>query len=176
MKTIKQNENKNLKDFEKIAVNFRPKIMRLVKNFGFNNELCEDLTQEIFLKVVEKISLFKGQSKLESWIYSIAINHCINFKKKYNRVKLDYLLSLDTISKNETPEKDYLKKELGSVLKEHIAALPEKIKAVFHLYNFKGLSQKEIAMQLNIPTGTVWSRMNSAKKILRDKLAAYYPA
>lgn len=69
-----------------------------------------------------------------------------------------------------TPEKDLINKELILSIHEAVSALPEKLKMVIIMYEFDKIPHKEIAATLQIPIGTVWSRLNKAKIILRDKL------
>ncbi len=79
--------------------------------------------------------------------------------------------SLVTIGTNETPEKIYSSKERQRIILKAVDKLPKKLKEVIILYEFEDYSYEKIAQKLNIPQGTVKSRINSARNILKQELA-----
>lgn len=166
------NTNNYLKYLEEILPSFEKKLRSLIFAFKIYSDIAEDLKQDILLKAIEKINTFESRSKLESWIYRIAINHCINYKRKKSEMATDCIDSFtdDSNTFNLNPEKKYLTEEKSKLLHNSISILPERLKEIVVLYNFKNLSEKEIAVKLDIPLGTVWSRMNKAKYLLKEKL------
>ena len=171
MNEVKTSAN-HLKYLEEILPDFEKKIRSLIFAFKIYNDTADDLKQDILLKAIEKIETFESRSKLESWIYRIAINHCINFKKKKSEVVTDCIDSYsdDFTRLNLNPEKKYLNEENSKSLHEMVSMLPKRLKDIVILYNFNNMSQKEIAAKLDIPLGTVWSRMNKAKCLLKEEI------
>lgn len=152
-------------------------IFQIAHKFTGNRAQTEELCQEVLVKIVKGINKFKGESRLQTWIYSVTTNHCINYRKKqkitvFHRKEIHENTSNTLLFNGEmaTPVKELINKELNLSIHEAVNTLPEKLKTVILLYEFEKIPHKEIAATLQIPVGTVWSRLNKAKIILRDKL------
>ncbi|RPJ83580.1 MAG: sigma-70 family RNA polymerase sigma factor [Acidobacteria bacterium] len=134
---------------------------------------AEDLCQEVLCKVTQKISGFRGESKVRTWIYSTAVAHCIDHRRR-RRPPVE---SLETGAARrsapgvEDPESSVLVLERAAVVHTAVNSLPDELKTVVLLYDFQDLSHREIAQQLGIPEGTVWSRLHKARVVLREKLS-----
>lgn len=152
------------------------KLHGLINNFKFEKYQMDDIFQDILVKALEKIHTFRGKSKLETWIYSIAINYCINYKKRKQELSVDYIDTLyEKQSGDNCPLSDaYIKKDLHKRINRIIKNLPPKFRSIISLYYFENVRQEQIAERLGIPLGTVWSRMNTVKNMLRTQLADYY--
>ncbi len=157
-----------------MVANYRRMIFNIAYAFTFDRMDAEDLTQDILIKAIENIHKFEGRSQLKTWIHSIAVFHCINYKKKKSSaftVGLDEDLCLPCTL--DHPERDLMKKELVRNLYHAVSSLPDKLRAVIVLYAFRRLSHKEISSILDIPEGTAWSRLNKARLLLREELSRY---
>ena len=148
------------------------KIKKIIKNFtGFYDE---DLEQEVYIKTFKNIDKYNEQNKFSSWIFKITANVCKDylksksFKMKKNTDNSDEELS--KISSNNTPDKVYSLKERQKITLKAINSLPVKLKKTLILYEFEDYSYEQIAKKENIALGTVKSRINSARKILKEKL------
>jgi len=134
---------------------------------------AEDLCQEVFCKVTQKISGFRGESKVRTWIYSTAVAHCIDHRRR--RRPPVQSLETDTVRYSapgiENPESSVLVLERAAAVHTAVNSLPDELKTVVLLYDFEDLSHREIAQQLEIPEGTVWSRLHKARMVLREKLS-----
>jgi len=147
-----------------------------------NNEDAENVLQETFLKVLESLHTFKGESSLSTWIYRIATNFALMRlrKRKTQFVSLDDYpidVSMDFRDFNQSISNDPLQAllnyELRDVLNTAIEKLPLKFKSVFVLKDIEGLSLNEISEMLNMSLPAVKTNLHRARLFLRDQLAEY---
>lgn len=159
---------------------------RMVYNLALrlvgNEEDAENILQETFLKVLESLSTFKGNSQLSTWIYRIATNfalmHLRSKKKTFvsiDEYPLDEMQNFESFyQKNEEdPLKNVINSELREHLSEAIEQLPPKFKTVFVLKDIEGLSLKEISSMLSMSLPAVKSNLHRARVFLRNKLVNY---
>lgn len=125
-----------------------------------------DLTQQVFLQVFRKIHQFAGESKLETWLYRLATNEALQHLRKRKR--------RGTASLEYEPESDYIddrrRKEAREVLEQALDRIDPTLRSIFMLREVEGLSYDQIAEVVDIPAGTVGSRLNRARRELRQKL------
>ncbi len=177
---IKERQIADTVAFDRIVDLHRKQIYGLAYQLTGNHEDADDISQEVFIRAYRSIGKFGGKSKLSTWLYRIAVNLSINHLKKESRhahilpneeilgSKVDSLISSWT-----SPLEDVEAKELAQQVKEAIESLPAEEKVIFILRVHQELSYKEIARTLNCPIGTVMSRLNRARRRLRDKLRDY---
>lgn len=152
---------------------------KLLFNFALrrldNEQEVEDILHELFLSLWNKREQFNEDTLLAPYLYSSARYQIINIFSKRN-LSARYLDSFNNYLNQEltVEETDYLirHKELSILIENEIAALPEKMQAVFRLSRDTGYSRKEIAEALNISEETVKSHMHHALKILKARLGA----
>ncbi len=133
----------------------------LIYNLAFRmvgkTEEAEDLTQEIFIRLLDKVSLWRGEAKFSTWLYRLAINHCRDHLRR---------LRLETSEMNETlsdphpgPEQVTETREVRRLIENALIKLPVDFRAVVYLRDFACFSYSEIASILEIELGTVKSRL-----------------
>lgn len=149
------------------------KIRQIIKNF--TGEYNEDIEQEVYIKTYKNLEKYSEQNKFSQWICTIAANLCRDYLrsakfKVQNQTTSDEEI-LNNIANKKTPEKEYSSKERQKLILKEIEALPKKMKQVVILYEFEDYSYEKIAHKLKIPEGTVKSRINNARKILKEKLS-----
>lgn len=145
-----------------------------------NPEEAADTVADAFVRVNNAIKNFKGQSSFSTWLYRIITNCYLDRKKKEkNRltVSLDAPINQgeDEVSREiedpgRTPDEDVIRLEREAVLQRALAKLPEFQKAMIVMYHAEQLSYEEIAEALDLPLGTVKSRLNRARLSLRELL------
>jgi RNA polymerase sigma factor (sigma-70 family) len=125
---------------------------------------AEDALQEIFVQVYKSLSGFDpGKAAFTTWLYRVTFNHCLNQRRK----KGPFTLPLEDISpalKSEFPGAQMAEEE---IIQQAIAKLTDKQRAIVILRYFWDLSYAEIAQIMDVPLGTVKSRLNLALKTLR---------
>ncbi|MFB6801978.1 sigma-70 family RNA polymerase sigma factor [Peribacillus butanolivorans] len=146
-------------------------ILQLVYSYVKNLTVAEDLTQEIFVKCYKALPTYKKQSKLRTWLWKIAINHCKDYLKSWYRRNIEYTVDervepQATVSVEET----ILKLDEDQMLSHTVMNLPIKYREVIYLFYFQELSIKEISEMTGISQGTIKTRMRRAKAMLKEKL------
>lgn len=141
----------------------------------------EDLAQEVFFKVYKSIRKFDQKRSFSTWIFTIANNHCIDYlrKKRLQAVSLDVPLFPHSDGKEirlEIPDEEYEPEQVferthaqEEVLKA-IDSLPEQYSLVLKLRHLKGYTYEEIGAILDLPLGTIKSRIYRARKELKEML------
>ena len=144
---------------------------------GDQNEAM-DVVQESFIKCFRSVSRFEGKSKLSTWFRRIVTNTALDhLRARRHRRERDGHEALDAVAqersadKTPRPEEAAEANELDAMLKQAIARLPEAQRQVLTLFAHGGLTYAEIAEELDIPVGTVMSRLHHARRQLREALA-----
>jgi RNA polymerase sigma-70 factor (ECF subfamily) len=125
-----------------------------------------DLTQEIFLRIFNGIRKYRGTAPLSTWIYRIAINECLRYRRKRSPVVWDEANG-EPICESAGPERIV---ENVDLLDQALESLDEPLKAIFLLREMEELSYDQIAEVLGIPAGTVASQLNRARQKLQSFL------
>jgi RNA polymerase sigma factor (sigma-70 family) len=141
---------------------------------------AEDVAQEVFIEIIESIHHFKGESRLFTWIYRIAITHSLEVVRKRKRKKrFGFMVRLFQGEATE-PEVDVPhfvhpgvqleNKERAAILFKAIDDLPENQKIAFTLHKIEDLSYEDIAKVMNVTLSSVESLIHRAKLNLQKKL------
>ncbi|HAN79298.1 MAG TPA: hypothetical protein DCQ31_16785 [Bacteroidales bacterium] len=131
-----------------------------------NVQEAEDVLQEVFVKIFERIFQFTGEGSFEGWLRRIAVNTALTYIQKEKKHKFHSDVSELQQADESEPELDFTPEELMSVLTD----LPDGYRTVFNLYAIDGLKHKEIAEQLNIDINTSKSQYSRARKLIMQKL------
>ena len=161
----RMNEHK----LNELYVEYKKKVYPLALSYVKDHYLAEDLSHEILVKCYLNRQKFKGECSFHSWMYRIAINHCIDFLRKSNR-RGDLLHEdIEVFHDVErcTPESEVLTLCGQEELRIKLKQLPPKYAEVISLYYFKDQSLKEIEHQLNIKLSTIKTRLFRGKQKLR---------
>jgi RNA polymerase sigma-70 factor (ECF subfamily) len=140
-------------------------------SFFRNTEDASDFTQEVFLKVYRNLAHFEGRSRFSTWLYKIAYNTALNNitrKKEYHS-----LAEEENIPDGDTPERKLLRNLAREAVLEAVEALPGRFRICVDLFFFYDRTYQEIEAITGYPVNTIKSHVFRAKKILREKLAAY---
>ena len=171
--------------FNEIVSRYKNKVFNFVNRMVHGAADAEDLTQEIFVRAYLSINSFQGRASLNTWLFRIATNICIDYNRKHSRLKgLATSLQRDDQSEDgecelQIPDEKFdpqrlaLNRELGDQLQQAMNSLPEKHRAVVLLHDVEGLAYEEIAGIVDCPVGTVKSRLFNARMALRQKLGPY---
>lgn len=162
---------------------YQDRIFTLVLGQIQSREDAIDLTQEVFVRAHSKLESFREDSLFYTWLYRIALNACIDFRRRRGRVPEPFSLDADLRTEmgyepsddraHMNPELALENKELGRYLRECIQMLPEVLRLAVILHDVEGLPQKEIARIMNCPLGTVKSRIQRGRYELREKIEIF---
>ncbi|QDT31984.1 MULTISPECIES: RNA polymerase sigma factor [Thalassoglobus] len=125
-----------------------------------------DLTQQIFLKVFQKISQFEHQSQFQTWLYRLATNECLQHLRSRARNR-EFSADVDVAAKTSDSTMGLDDCEL---LEMAMNRLDPDLRMIFQLREIEMLNYAELAEVLQISEGTVGSRLNRARKLLREHL------
>lgn len=140
-------------------------------------ENTEDLFQEVMIKVFQNLSKYNPVYSFNTWIYTIARNHCVNYlkKRKLRTVNIENETINDlTLSWSNSPETKTLNKEFYHTIDEILNKLNENSRQIAFLYFLEGMKNSEISQIIDIPIGTVKSRLHSIRKTLKKELEKYH--
>jgi len=160
--------------FRELIRRYQRYILNLVyRTIGDTND-AEDIAQEVFIKVYKSIRGFKGESKFSTWISKITVNLCMDkLREKAKNKEEDIEEEVwNTFAQpvNFNPEVMAERHELQETIKKAIESLPEELRVAFVLRELEDFSYDEIGEMLNIPIGTVESRIYRARMKLRSYL------
>ena len=138
-----------------------------------DRDLAEDLVQETFYYALKNFHQLRDQAKCKYWLFSILRNLFLKtVEKRKNWVEIEFDAVCESLhdSNQMNPEHDFLLKELKNNIQFALDTLDERLKFPVFLFYFEGRAYKEIADILNIPMGTVMSRIARAKVYLKREL------
>lgn len=161
-----QNGSFNL--FRLIVERYEDKVFSMGMRFFYNHDDSQDFTQDVFLKIYDRIHQYREIAPFKFWLVKLAYNHGINMKKKERG---DHELNESILlSKGPTPDISHIKNEIRELITDEIAKLPERYRICLDFYFFFGLKYNEISNITGYPVNTIKSDVLRAKNILRQKL------
>ncbi len=169
--------------FDELVERYHGKIYGLTYNMTSNREDAEDLTQDIFVKAYQALPRFKGNSSFYTWLYRIAVNKTINYRKKRNRKRamsldqFDHEIKLDDVyhdlASKGSPLRHLSLSELQKKLNEALQNLSEKHRTVVVLHDMQGIPHEEIAKMVGASVGTIRSRLFYARRQMQAELSEF---
>ena len=139
-------------------------------SLGGDEQLASDVTQQVFIKLMTRISQFRGDSEFATWLYRLVVNTCRDEQRKERRwVPLaDSVFMTATVKQTQTAQ--YASKELARQVQRALGELKPKLRWPILLRYVEGLSYEEIGKVLGCSKGTVASRLNRGHSALGRKL------
>ena len=147
-----------------------PGVVRVVFRLCGDARLAEDMAQEAFLRAWINLSSFHPQSSIRNWFYRIAVNAALDVLRRRPEETLEDEATQMLPDQKTSPEVAMIEKEGMTQVQQAIQSLPEAARSVLILREYGELSYQEIANVLNVPVGTVMSRLNYARNRLRELL------
>lgn len=151
--------------FDEIFHEFRERVLSVCLHIVGNRSDAEDALQEVFLIVFRGLRRFRGESRLSTWIYRIAIRTAFRVRRRPSAQPLEFEPATETRDPS-------LQRERSRQILAALACLSADHQSVIALFALEGLSHREIAETLGIAEGTVWSRLHLARKKLAAELRA----
>jgi len=147
---------------------------RLVINVAYRAlgelSLAEDVAQEVFLKVYKALPGYRHEKPFKHWLHRVAANAVTDaLRRRRPMVSLDGM-EQPPASRESDPMDVATRHDLQKAVRQAIASLPSHYRDTIALQAFGQLSYEEIAQTLDVPLGTVMSRLNGAKRLLRERL------
>ncbi len=162
--------------FEQLLDLYGGRVHSLVRRYIDHVSDAEDVTQEIFCDLYRTIGKFRGDSALGTWIFRVVVNHCLKYRQRRKpdtETIEDRERDLVSSDWHVDPAQSALKKDLAGHVHSAIRGLSPPHYDVVVLCELQGLTYQECATVLEIPVGTVKSRLFNAIKKLRESLGSY---
>jgi RNA polymerase sigma-70 factor, ECF subfamily len=174
--------------FRMLVERYQRKVYAVALGMLKDKEEAMDVSQEAFVKVYKYLDHFKGDSSFYTWLYRITVNVCIDVLRKRggagrpSDVEFDEAVQHDLAEANigalgtrlgTNPQKSALRRELAEKIQEALEQLPEKHRAILLLREIEGMSYEDLARILEIPKGTVMSRLFHARAKVQKILTEY---
>ena len=177
---LKATQNKNQQAFTELMDRYKDSIYFMLLKMINNKDDAEDLTIEAFAKAFKNLHRFKKDFTFSTWLFRIATNNSIDFirKKKLETFSLNTGLrdedgeavTIDVEDKNLDPQEEAIKSQKKELIQMFVTKLPAKYQRLVRLRYFQELSYEEIAEALELPIGTVKTRIFRARDALRQSL------
>lgn len=166
--------NEDLEAFERLYLRHFRRIYRLAYSMMGDRLAAEDLTQDIFIRMHQKIGRFSSKSSFGTWFYRLAVNCSLSYRRSKSKgarhateIDPELIPMPDALNKIET---DLLQKQVQEQVQKALLSLKPKLRMTFILKDIEGLSYEQIAEQMNCSPGTVGSRLSHARILLARKL------
>jgi RNA polymerase sigma-70 factor (ECF subfamily) len=169
--------------FRELMRRFHPRIVNVVYRYINDPVRAEEIAQEVFVRVDVHRERYRRTARFSTWIFTIALNLTKNEIR--HRVRHSRLMSLDALTemgssvgfflreRGKGPDEKVEESELQEIVNKAIVELPPKYRDAVVLRDLEGLSYEEVSDILSIPGGTVRSRINRGRLILKKKLEPY---
>jgi RNA polymerase sigma-70 factor (ECF subfamily) len=171
--------------FKLLVERYQRKVYAVALGMLKDKEEAMDVSQDAFVKVYKYLDHFKGDSSFYTWLYRITANICIDRIRKRGgaeHVEFDESVATDASEARigalgsrlgTNPQKSALRRELAEKIQEALAQVPEKHRAILLLREIEGMSYEDLARTLEIPKGTVMSRLFHARTKVQKILSEY---
>jgi len=171
--------------FNELVEVYSPRVYRLVARMLGRREDAEDMAQEVFVQVFKGIGHFRGDSKLGTWIYRVAINLCKNRSKYLSRRHDDKQDALDAVADHQPlhqakgvtsgqinrPDQMVEGMQIEAIMRRCIAELDADFREALILRDVENLSYEEIIEITGVAEGTVKSRIHRARALLKQRVS-----
>lgn len=148
-------------------------VYHMVARVVSNEQDCEELCQDVFIRIFDRVSAFKFDSKLSTWVATIAYRQALNHVRKTNRRQQEQ--DLDDVSYQiGTEDRSFEQQDYSAFIQQLIMQMPEQYRIVLTLYHLEGFSYPEIVNITQMPEGTVKNYLFRAKKKLMELSQPYF--
>lgn len=156
--------------FERIYHTYKQLFFNYLLKMTNDYHISEDLLQESFLKIADKLDTLQDPAKIKSWGFRIVINTCRDWYRQNKKNKVIFTDDIDYFLDKNTIYDDVFHKDLQEIIKNILNSLHFEEKEVFILKHYENKTYSEIARELNLSSRTVKRKMKSALIKIIDKL------
>ncbi len=158
-------------DIEALIRQYGNDVLRTAYMYVKDIHTAEDIFQDVFIKVNQKLSTFEGNSSIKTWIIRITINTCKDYlKSAWNRRVVPMMEYQEDSIISETDYDDVEKQDTKDLIMKEVLSLPSKYKDIVLCVYYQQMSLTEAANALGLAEGTVKSRLSRARKRLKAAL------
>ncbi|ATB43846.1 MULTISPECIES: RNA polymerase sigma factor [Cystobacter] len=184
---VKRVRDGDQRAFKLLVERYQRKVYAVALGMLKDKDEAMDVSQEAFVKVYKYLDHFKGDSSFYTWLYRITVNICIDVMRRKGSSggqmeEFDESIATDLGEARigalgsrlgTNPQKSALRRELAEKIQEALATVPEKHRAILLLREVEGMSYEDLSRTLDIPKGTVMSRLFHARAKVQKILSEY---
>ena len=171
--------------FHELFVRFQRSVFNLAVRVLGNREDAEDACQEVFISIRRALPKFRGESRLSTWVYRVAVNHALNRLKTLRRRGENEVLRDDGVEESadpgphmpgsgeRSPEHLAENRQLLRIVERKMEKLDPELRVILVLRDIQGMAYEEMSRVLDVPEGTIKSRLHRARNELKKQLAPY---
>ncbi len=156
--------------YHELVETYGEKILHLAYTIVGDKQMAEDVVQESFLTLYEKLYTFRGDSSLYTWLTRIAINKAKNKVRPSLLKKITYVWDIKRKDDKPLPQECFETKERQGMIRKVLMVLPLKYKEVLYLYYYEEMKVKEIAQVLDLSESGVKSRLHRGRELFKKLL------
>lgn len=167
-----------------LVTKYQSRVFNMIFRMCGRRADAEELAQEVFLKALERLDQFRGQSKFYTWLFRIAANLTISHRRRSGRIKFQSLTRCDDYDgaqaesltaelaerRMANPDTNAMSAETADIVAAALDDLEDEFRLVVVLRDIEGMDYARIGEVLELPVGTVKSRLHRARCLLRNKL------
>ena len=167
--------------FEQLIGRYQDRVFRMLLRLTRDHAEAEDLAQDVFVKVFQKLHTFQQDSSFYTWLYRIAVNAANDVLSRKQRRTLTLVSDPTELDRGDREPghagaaEPILHEEMRRVVREVLATLPEKYRTILVLREFEDLSYTDMAVVLECSLGTVESRLFRARQRFKEALERLHP-
>jgi len=161
---VRRSKGGDREAFGQLVARYQNSVYRVVRGVLTDPAECEDVAQEVFLKAYGSLAKFRGEAGFFTWLYRIAVNEALRHRRRRAFSNADALQEVEAPPGPEMPDEDA---PTLRTLEKLLRKLSDEFRAIVVLRDIEALSYQEIAETLEIPLGTVESRLFRARQELR---------
>ncbi|MBQ3883806.1 MAG: RNA polymerase sigma factor RpoE [Succinivibrio sp.] len=179
---VKRVQQGDVSAYNILVIKYQHKVAQIISKFVGNSADVNDVAQEAFIKAYKAINNFRGESSFYTWLYRIVVNAAKTYlesnSKRKNHIDVDSeeFQSIDSqgvLTSRESPDKIIESQELQQVILSAMNELPEELRQAIMLREVDGMSYEDMADLLQIPIGTVRSRIFRARQFIEEKMSKF---
>lgn len=164
---IRQAQNGSAHAFEELVRRYYTPVVNIAYRICGQSTLAEDMAQETFLRAWTNLASFQLSRSLKTWLFRIAVNATLDHLRRRSETPIDDEFIQLVVDPGLDPEAALVNKQQAEHIQRLLNSLPEAARSVLVLREYGELSYHEIAAVLDVPLGTVMSRLNYARTRLR---------
>jgi RNA polymerase sigma-70 factor (ECF subfamily) len=174
---VKRVQRGDTESFEILVRRHQNTTFNLIYRFLGDYDEATDTAQEVFLSAYKSIQQFRGEANFSTWLYRIAFNHASTRRKSLNSKRQRQITLEDDVvlvDRGADPETSAERKEIQQCVQQALNSLDGDDAQIIVLRDLQDVSYEDIAETLDVPVGTVKSRLHRARQALRISLAPYF--
>jgi RNA polymerase sigma-70 factor (ECF subfamily) len=177
---VKRARAGDVRAFGRLVERHQDHIYNAVYHMVGDEQDAEDIAQDVFMKAYSHLNGFEGRARFSTWLYGIMLN---TVRSHWRRAARRSTLSLGSAQENPRPDppargdgpaRTAVRREQVDAVRAAIAGLDEEWREIIVLRDIRGLTYDELAETLQLPAGTVKSRLHRARQALKDRLAPLF--